>query len=106
MIDCKDCEFFKRGENGEISFGCDPFTNVKEPECLMKWVLIKVNQMAASYQATLEYYKKLAPMQEKMFNFMEREMDDINEADKWRTPEEDQEQGTDPDVWDDESASI
>ena len=36
MIQCKDCEFFRRNEAGEIAFACDPFSNVKEPECLAK----------------------------------------------------------------------
>lgn len=88
MIQCKDCELFRRNENGEIAFACDPFTNIKEPECLQKWQLIKINQMVSTYQATLDYYRKLAPMQEKMFKFMEREIDDISEADKWRVDEE------------------
>jgi len=93
MIQCKDCEFFRRGENGEISFACDPFSNVKEPECLLKWQLIKINQMVSSYQATLQYYHKLAPMQEKMFKVMERELDDMNEAEKWKIAEDDEGDG-------------
>ena len=94
MIQCSDCEFFKRAEDGQISFLCDPFTNIKEPECLAKWKLIKLNQMVAGYQATLAYYRKLAPMQEKMFKVMERELDDMNEAEKWKVgdDEEDQDQ--------------
>ncbi len=90
MIQCKDCEFFRRSATGEITFACDPFSNIKEPECLVKWQLIKINQMVASYQATLEYYRKLAPMQEKMFKVMERELDDIDEAEKWKIAEEDE----------------
>jgi hypothetical protein len=89
MIQCKDCELFSRGEGGEIAFACDPFLNVKEPECLLKWQLIKINQMVAGYQATLNYYRKLAPMQEKMFKVMERELDDMNEGEKWKTEDED-----------------
>ena len=105
MIQCAECEYFQRGPDGEVSFSCDPFQNIKEPECLTKWQLIKTNQMVASYQATLDYYRRLAPMQEKMFKVMDRELDDMNEAEKWRTddeeeddenPEEgDQELGTD-----------
>jgi len=91
MIQCKDCEFFGRGPNGELSFGCEPFSTVKEPECLQKWLLIKTNQMAASYQATLDYYRKLAPMQEKMFKVMERELDDMNEAESWKVAEDEDE---------------
>ncbi len=104
MIQCKDCEFFIRREDGQVAFSCDPFSTIKEPECLEKWQLIKTNQLEAglnqvakgmetmvrSYQATLEYYHKLAPMQEKMFEFMEREMDDISEADKWKIDDEEE----------------
>lgn len=96
MIQCKDCEFFKRDENGQIAFGCDPFGNIKEPECLVKWQLIKTNQMVAAYQATLEYYHKLAPMQEKMFKVMERELDDMNEAEKWKVDDEEDENEDEP----------
>jgi hypothetical protein len=89
MIQCQDCQYFHRGAGGEISFSCDPFSNIVEPDCLMKWQLIKINQMVAGYQATLNYYRKLAPMQEKMFKVMERELDDISEADKWKIVDED-----------------
>ena len=90
MIQCKDCQYFHRSESGEISFSCDPFSTIVEPECLTKWQLIKLNQMVAGYQATLDYYHKLAPMQEKMFKVMERELDDISEAEKWKTEDEDE----------------
>ena len=91
MIQCKDCEFFHRNEAGEIAFDCDPFSTIKEPECLAKWQLLKINQMVASYQATLQYYHKLAPLQEKMFKVVERELEDMNESDKWKSDEEDEE---------------
>ena len=103
MIQCKDCEFFRRSEDGQVSFACDPFANIKEPECLIKWQLIKTNQMVAGYQATLDYYHKLAPMQEKMFKVMEQELDSMNEADNWKTDENDQEDTEDTeDNWPDD----
>ena len=89
MIQCRDCEFFKKSESGELAFSCDPFTNVKESDCLIKWQLLKLNQMVAGYQATLDYYKKLSPLQEKMFKVMERELDDIDESEKWKVDDED-----------------
>lgn len=92
MIQCKDCEFFRRSESGEISFDCDPFTTIKEPECLAKWQLIKINQMVASYQATLGYYRKFAPLQEKMFKAVERELEGMNEGEKWKADAEDEEE--------------
>ena len=101
MIHCKDCQYFRRGDGGEIAFSCDPFSTIVEPECLAKWQLIKINQMVASYQATLAYYRKLAPLQEKMFKVMEREIDSMNEGEKWRAPDEDQEEDQkDDNLWD------
>ena len=113
MIQCKDCEFFHRGEDGEVAFACDPFSTIKEPECLTKWQLIKTNQMVAAYQATLQYYHKLAPLQEKMFKAMEHELDDMNEADKWKVGEdedeenqEDQEEDQADKGWDDSQSAF
>lgn len=95
MIQCRECEFFRQGEDGEIAFACDPFGTIKEPECLAKWQLIKINQMVAGYQATLGYYRKLAPMQEKMFKVMERELDDIDESDRWKIADDEEHDGQD-----------
>lgn len=97
MIQCETCEFFNRSPAGEVSFSCDPFSNIKEPDCLLKWQLMKINQMVVSYQSTLEYYRKLAPMQEKMFKVVERELDDMNESDKWKLDEDDSEENEDLD---------
>lgn len=84
MIQCADCEFFQADHTGAVRMTCDPFSNIKEPECLTKWQLIKLDTMVQAYQATLRVYNRLAPMQEKMFRHMEREMDDIDEADRWK----------------------
>ena len=92
MIQCDQCEFFRRDEKGRISFSCDPFANVKEPQCLLKWQLIKINQMVDAYQATLGYYRKLAPMQDKLFKAMERELSDMDEAESWKYGEGESEQ--------------
>jgi hypothetical protein len=46
--------------------------------------------MVATYQATLEYYRRLAPMQEKMLKVVEREMEDMNEAEKWKVDDEEE----------------
>jgi hypothetical protein len=94
MIQCKDCEFFHRGSDGEVGFRCDPFSTIKEPECLAKWQLLKINQMVAGYQATLEYYRKLAPMQEKRMKVVQNELDEMNEGEKWKVGDE--EEGEEP----------
>ena len=93
MIQCEQCEFFHRDAGGRISFSCDPFTNIKEPQCLLKWQLIKINQMVDAYQATLGYYRKLAPMQDKLFKAMERELSEMDDAESWKYGDQEQEDG-------------
>jgi hypothetical protein len=90
MIQCKECEHFRQGADGEIGFRCDPFSNIKEPECLAKWQLLKINQMVAAYQATLEYYRKLGPMQEKMLKVVQHELDEMNEGEKWKVNDDEE----------------
>ena len=99
MINCQDCEYFQRGPDGTVIFRCDPFATIKEPECLIKCQLLKLQTMVRSYQATLRIYQTLAPMQEKMFRHMEREIDDLDESEKWRQSLE-----PDDDLDDDESS--
>lgn len=110
MIQCSQCEHFHADEKGIARFTCNPLTNIKEPECLAKWQLLKQEQFAQrtealaarldtiqqrvetlvqAYQAMQRIYQRLAPMQEKMFRHMEREMDDIDDADRWKRGYED-----------------
>ena len=48
--------------------------------------------MVASYQATLEYYRKLAPMQEKMMRVVQNELDEMNEGEKWKVGDDEEEE--------------
>ena len=67
MIQCKDCELCEIGPDGQKTFKCDPFSNIKEPECIAKWQLIRLDMLVASYQGMLKWYGKLAPIQDKFF---------------------------------------
>jgi hypothetical protein len=99
MIQCKDCELYEIGPDNRRTFKCDPFTNVKEPECLAKWQLIRLDMLVASYQGMLHWYRKLAPLQDKIFKYMKRELDDMEEGDAWKLdsdPETDPFDPTDP----------
>ena len=96
MIQCADCEYFHQDLGGNIRFSCDPFTTIKEPECLQKWQIIKLDTMVRAYEATLQVYNRLAPMQEKMFRHMEREMDDVDEADSWKLGYDDDDDDDEP----------
>lgn len=84
MIQCKDCEFCNMGPDGSVEFKCHPFQNIKEPECLTKWQLLKLDTMVRAYMSTVAHYQKLAPMQEKMMKAMERELDEMDEGEKWK----------------------
>jgi E3 ubiquitin-protein ligase DOA10 len=89
MIQCENCEFAEQPQPGKIVMRCNPFTNVKEEACLLKWQLLKVETMVQAYQATVQMYQRLAPLQEKMFRQIQREVEDIDEADSWKRTDED-----------------
>jgi len=93
MLQCKDCEFADVGAEGQVRLRCNPFTTIKEPECIQKWQLLKLEALVQAYGATLAQYRRLAPLQEKMMKYMEREIDDIDESEKWKTDWEEDEGG-------------
>ena len=95
MIQCNDCEFCTIDSQGRRKFSCDPFVNIKEPECLAKWQLIRLDMLLASYQGMLLWYKKLAPLQDKLFKFMQREIEDLDDADSWKLTDEDNKEDDD-----------
>jgi hypothetical protein len=90
MLQCKDCELFETGPDGRRIFKCDPFVNVKEPECIAKWQLLRLDMLVSSYQGMLQWYQKLAPLQDKIFKYMQREIEDINESENWKIEEPDE----------------
>ena len=91
MIQCVDCEYYRSGPDGTPQLSCNPFTNIKEPECLAKWHLVHLNLISQSHQATLDMYRQLAPLQERMFKHMERELDETDEADRWKHSDDEEE---------------
>jgi hypothetical protein len=84
VIQCEGCEFYDRALDGAPILRCDPFSTIKEPECLAKWQLVNLKSMVDGYQATLAMYRRLAPLQEKMMRHMEREIDEAEDADSWK----------------------
>ncbi len=88
MIQCKDCEYYEAAADGRRTFKCDPFNNIKEPECLAKWQLLRLDMLISGYRTMLSWYESMGPMQQKIFKYVERELDDIDEADKWKLEEE------------------
>ena len=92
MIQCKDCEFCEMSADGRRTFKCDPFVNIKEAECIAKWQLIRLDMLVASYQGMLKWYGKLAPLQDKIIKYMSKEIEDIDESEKWKLEEDEEEQ--------------
>jgi hypothetical protein len=91
MLRCEDCEFFSRdAETGRITMKCDPFSTIKEPPCLEKMQLLRMDSLVQMYQAMLRFYQNMAPMQKKMFDMMKREMDDVDEAERWKQIDDDE----------------
>ncbi|MBM4017951.1 MAG: hypothetical protein FJ288_06415 [Planctomycetes bacterium] len=98
MLQCKDCEFCEMGPEGQVQLKCNPFATIKEPECLMKWQLLRLDMMTRAYVATIAEYKRIAPLQEKLYRHMSREVDEADEADKWkRAADEDEPDDEDED---------
>ncbi len=88
MIQCKDCELCEIGPDNRRTFKCDPFVNIKEPECIAKWQLIRLDMLVTTYQGMLKWYEKMAPLQNKIMKYMKHELDDLNETEKWKIDEE------------------
>ena len=84
MIQCKDCEFCEMGTDGKRFFKCDPFVNIKEPECIAKWQLIRLDMLLSNHQSMLRFQERFAPMQDKLFKYMQHEIDNLDESERWR----------------------
>jgi hypothetical protein len=40
--------------------------------------------LLASYQGMLKWYGKLAPLQDKIIKYMQREINDLDETERWK----------------------
>ena len=88
MIQCKDCEFCEMGTDGKRFFKCDPFVNIKEPECIAKWQLIRLDMLLANHQNMLKWQERFAPLQDKIFSYMQREIESMDETERWKLDDE------------------
>jgi len=88
MILCKDCEFYSQDAEGRRRFLCDPFSTIKEAECLQKWQLLRLDMILATYQSMNAFNSRLAPLQDKIFKYINREIQDIEDSESWKTPEQ------------------
>ena len=93
MIQCAECEFFEIDANGRKMLKCDPCTNIKEPECLAKLQLFRLDMLIVSYQNTLASQRKFAPVQDKLLKYVQRELEDMDEAESWKVDDDDEDDG-------------
>jgi hypothetical protein len=98
MIQCKDCELCQTGPDGKRIFRCDPFSTIKEPQCLEKWQLLRLDMLVAAYQGMLKWYNRLAPIQDKLYKYVEREIQDIEESEQWKLEDESEDDDREPQV--------
>lgn len=84
MIQCKDCDLFEMGPDGRRIFHCDPFMNIKEPECIAKWQLLRLDMLLTVHRGSSAWQEKMAPLQDKIFKYIKREMEDLDESEQWK----------------------
>ena len=84
MLQCKECEFFEMDPSGRRIFHCDPFVNIKEPECLAKWQLLRMDLLVSLYRGMTAWQEKMAPMQDKIFKYVKRELEELDESENWK----------------------
>ena len=54
--------------------------------------------LVVSYQKMIQWQEKMAPLQDKIFKYMQREIEDIDESERWKVDEDedkDTKNGTD-----------
>ena len=59
------------------------------------WQLIRLDMLLASYQGMLKWYGKLAPLQDKLFKYMQREIDELDETERWKLENEEEQEEED-----------
>ena len=46
--------------------------------------------LVANYRGMLKWYERLAPLQDKIFKYMKREIEDIDESEHWKLDDEEE----------------
>lgn len=59
---------------------------------MAKWQLIRLDMLVGGNQQLLKWYAKLAPLQDKIFKYMQREIEDLDETERWKIAEDDEQE--------------
>jgi len=52
--------------------------------------------LVTSYRRLLEFQQKMGPMQDKIFKYVKRELEDLDEADSWKVDDTEEEPNDPP----------
>ncbi len=66
---------------------------------MQKWQLLRLDMMVSGFQSMRMFQQKMEPMQDKLYKYVQRELDDIEDADSWKFMDdlEDEDGPEDPD---------
>lgn len=96
MIQCKDCELFEIDPSGRRIFRCDPFQNIKEPECLQKWQILRLDALISMYRGMAAWQEKMGPLQDKLIRYFKREIEELDESENWKFDADEDEDTDEP----------
>lgn len=79
MIQCKDCELCVDGQ-----LTCNPAENIKEEACLLKWQLLKLNDIDRRLEESQALSNHMMPRMEKLLEHQERNAASEEDIDSWK----------------------
>ena len=84
MIQCSECEFGKAMPNGNIEMTCNTARNIKEPECLTKWMLVRLCNIERMQIQALSVSRGLMPLQAKLLQHNCAQIDELHKGESWK----------------------
>ena len=79
MIQCKDCELCVDGQ-----LTCNPAENLKETACLLKWQLIRLNDIDRRLEESQALSDSMMPRLEKLLEHQERNAASDEDGESWK----------------------
>ena len=84
MIQCSDCEHGRVQKDGLVTMTCHPGKNIKEPECLSKWMLLKLTNIERMWAHSIGATNDLIPLQVKLLQHNCAQIDDLEKGESWK----------------------
>lgn len=84
MTQCAECEFGKTKPDGHVEMTCKVARNIKEPECLTKWMLVTLTNIERMQTHMLSVSNSLMPLQAKLLQHNCAQIDEFKKGDSWK----------------------